>query len=86
MPASSPASCRWPIWSQNALKVAQSIAEKSQLAVMAAKEAVNRSQEMPLSEGLLYERRQFQALFATEDQKEGMAAFLAKRPAVFQDK
>ncbi|MEO8240658.1 MAG: enoyl-CoA hydratase-related protein [bacterium] len=69
-----------------ALKVAHTIAQKSALAMMAAKEAVNRAQEMPLSEGLLYERRQFHAMFATDDQKEGMAAFLAKRPAVFQDK
>jgi len=68
------------------LKAAATIAAKSTLAVMAAKEAVNRAQETPLSEGLLHERRLFQALFATEDQKEGMAAFLEKRPAQFKDR
>ena len=68
-----------------ALKVAQTIAQKSALAVMAAKESVNRAQETSLSEGLLFERRQFQALFATQDQKEGMAAFIEKRPAHFTD-
>lgn len=65
---------------------AQKIAEKSQLSVMATKEAVNRSYEVPLAEGLLYERRLFHALFATEDQKEGMGAFLEKREAQFRDK
>ncbi len=65
---------------------AQKISEKSQLSVMATKEAVNRSYEVPLAEGLLYERRLFHALFATEDQKEGMAAFLEKRAAQFRDK
>ncbi len=69
-----------------ALKVATLIAARPALAVMAAKEAVNRAQETTLAEGLLFERRLFQSLFATEDQKEGMAAFLAKRPAVFTDK
>ena len=51
---------------------------------MMAKEAVNRAYESPLSEGMLFERRLFHSLFATEDQKEGMAAFLEKRPARFQ--
>ncbi|MGB8815434.1 MAG: enoyl-CoA hydratase-related protein, partial [Paracoccaceae bacterium] len=69
-----------------ALKVAATIAAKPSLAVMAAKESVNRSMETTLSEGLLHERRLFHALFATEDQKEGMAAFIAKRPAQFRDK
>ena len=68
------------------LKVAQTIAAKSTFAVMAAKEAVNRAQETTLAEGLLFERRLFQSLFATQDQKEGMAAFIAKRPAQFRDK
>lgn len=68
-----------------ALKVATAIAAKSALAVMAAKEAVNRSQETTLAEGLLYERRQFHAMFGTQDQKEGMAAFIDKRPAKFRD-
>lgn len=69
-----------------AVKTASTIAAKSALAVMASKEAVNRSQETALSEGLLFERRQFHAMFGTEDQKEGMAAFIAKRPAQFSDK
>jgi enoyl-CoA hydratase len=69
-----------------AIKAATTIAQKSWLAVMAAKEAVNRSQEGSLSDGLLFERRQFQALFGTEDQKEGMAAFVEKRAARFADK
>lgn len=66
--------------------VAERIAAKSQVAVMAAKEAVNRAFETPLSEGLRFERRLFQSLFATMDQKEGMAAFLQKREARFRDK
>ena len=69
-----------------ALKTAATIAAKSQLAVMAAKEAVNRAAETTLREGILHERRLFHALFATQDQKEGMAAFVEKRPAVFTDK
>jgi enoyl-CoA hydratase len=68
-----------------AVKTATTIAAKSALAVMAAKEAVNRSQETALSEGLLFERRQFHAMFGTDDQKEGMAAFIEKRPAQFRD-
>lgn len=65
---------------------ARKIAAKSQLAVMAAKEAVHRADETTLAEGVLFERRLFQALFATEDQKEGMQSFLEKRPAVFRDR
>lgn len=68
-----------------ALKVAQGIAAKSALAVRAVKESVNRALELPLSEGLRFERRLFHASFATEDQKEGMQAFLEKRPAQFKD-
>jgi len=56
------------------------------IAVMAVKEAVNRSYEVPLREGLLFERRVFHSLFATEDQKEGMAAFAEKRQAQFRDR
>ena len=67
-----------------ALGAAAAIASYSLASVMMAKEAVNRAAEMPLSEGLLYERRLFHALFATQDQKEGMAAFLEKRPAQFR--
>jgi enoyl-CoA hydratase len=65
---------------------AQKIAEKSLLSSIAAKEAVNRAYETTLSEGLLFERRLFHSLFATEDQKEGMAAFGEKREAQFRDK
>ena len=69
-----------------AMSAAQKIAEKSLISSMAAKEAVNRSYEVTLSEGLLFERRLFHSLFATEDQKEGMAAFMEKREAQFRDK
>jgi len=69
-----------------AQSVAQKIAEKSMLTAMAVKEAVNRAEETSLREGLLVERRLFHSLFATEDQSEGMAAFLEKREAKFRDK
>ena len=69
-----------------AMGVARKIAEKSQVAVMTVKEAVNRSYETTLREGLLFERRVFHALFATEDQKEGMQAFLEKREPQFRDR
>jgi enoyl-CoA hydratase/carnithine racemase len=69
-----------------ALAVAAKIAEKSALAVMATKEAVNRAYETPLSEGVRFERRLFHALFATEDQKEGMEAFVDKRQPQFKDR
>ncbi|HET7764786.1 MAG TPA: enoyl-CoA hydratase [Burkholderiales bacterium] len=67
-----------------ALAVAAQIAEFSLPSVMMAKEAVNRAYEAPLSEGILFERRLFHALFATEDQKEGMAAFVEKRKPKFR--
>ena len=54
--------------------------------VLAAKEAVNAAFEMPLAEGIRFERRVFHSLFATADQKEGMAAFIAKRPPKFENK
>ena len=66
-----------------ALKTAEKIASLSLPAVMMAKESVNRAFESGLSEGVRFERRLFHAMFATEDQKEGMAAFIAKRPANF---
>jgi enoyl-CoA hydratase len=69
-----------------ARKIGLAIAQKSRLSVLAAKEAVSRAQETPLREGLLAERRLFHALFATEDQKEGMAAFLEKRTPEFRDR
>ena len=69
-----------------AMAAAKGIAAKSMVAVRAVKESVNRSYETTLREGVLFERRLFNALFATEDQKEGMAAFLEKRPAAFRDR
>lgn len=69
-----------------ALKTAAKIAAKSAISVRAAKESVNRADESTLHEGLLHERRLFHAMFATEDQKEGMAAFLEKRAAKFSDR
>ncbi|MCC6303986.1 MAG: enoyl-CoA hydratase [Rhodobacteraceae bacterium] len=71
---------------EEAMAAAQKIAEKSALTVMAVKEAVNRSYETTLREGVLFERRLFHALFATEDQKEGMRAFLEKREPQFRDR
>jgi len=67
-----------------ALAAAERIAEFSLPSVMMAKEAVNRAYESPLAEGMLFERRVFHALFATEDQKEGMAAFVEKRKPKFK--
>ena len=69
-----------------ALAAAAQIAEFSLPSVMMAKEAVNRAFELPLTEGMLFERRLFHALFATEDQKEGMAAFVEKRKPKFKHK
>ena len=66
--------------------IAQKIAEKSMLTTVAIKESVNRSYETTLSEGVLFERRVFHSLFATEDQKEGMQAFVEKREPQFRDK
>jgi len=67
-----------------AMKLAETIAAMSLPALIAAKEAVNRAFETPLAEGIRFERRVFHMLFATEDQKEGMAAFAEKRPAKFK--
>ena len=67
-----------------ATKLAERIAGLSAPAVAAAKDAVNRAVETTLTEGVRFERRIFQGLFATEDQKEGMAAFVEKRPAQFR--
>jgi enoyl-CoA hydratase len=69
-----------------ALKVAALIAKKSLPIAMMVKESVNRAFEVSLSEGVRFERRVFHAAFATQDQKEGMAAFIAKREAEFQGK
>ena len=69
---------------EEALSAAAQMAQYSLPALMAAKEAINRAFESPLSEGVLFERRTFHSLFATEDQKEGMAAFVEKRKPVFK--
>jgi enoyl-CoA hydratase len=71
---------------EEALKAAERIASFSRPSVLMAKEAVNRTYEMTLSEGLRYERRLFHSLFATEDQKEGMAAFVDKRTPSFKNR
>ncbi len=67
----------------DALDTAQTIACKSLVATAAIKEEINVAQETTLSQGLLFERRRFHALFASEDQKEGMAAFMEKREPNF---
>jgi enoyl-CoA hydratase len=69
-----------------AMKVAETIALMSLPSVMSAKEAVNRAFEVSLADGVLFERRVFQALFATDDQKEGMKAFVEKRKADWKNK
>ena len=69
-----------------ALAAATTISEYSLPAVMMAKEAVNRAYETTLAEGVHFERRMFHSLFATEDQKEGMAAFVEKRKPAFKNK
>jgi len=71
---------------EEALAAAAQIAEFSLPSVMMAKESVNRAFESPLAEGMLFERRLFHALFATEDQKEGMAAFVERRKPKFRHK
>ena len=63
-----------------ALKVAETIAAMAPLAAIAVKEMVNAAFEMPLNQGIRFERRLFHGLFGTEDQKEGMTAFVEKRP------
>ena len=68
-----------------ATKVAETIASMSLPSVMLAKEAINRAFESSLAEGVRFERRVFHTLFATKDQKEGMAAFINKRPPQFQN-
>jgi enoyl-CoA hydratase len=70
---------------EEALKVAETIASMSLPSVLAAKEAVNRAFETSLAEGIRFERRIFHSLFATGDQKEGMSAFVEKRPAKFKN-
>jgi len=69
-----------------ALKVAETIASMSLPSMLAAKEAVNRAFETAQSEGIRFERRIFHSLFATRDQKEGMTAFIEKRPPKFENR
>ena len=71
---------------EEAMSAAAKIAEKSMVTATAVKEAVNRSQEVGLADGLLFEKRLFHALFATEDRREGMDAFVEKRTPQFRDK
>jgi enoyl-CoA hydratase len=71
---------------EEALKLAGKIAEMSLPVAMMVKEAVNRAYETTLAEGIRFERRLFHSTFATDDQKEGMAAFVDKRPPVFKNR
>jgi enoyl-CoA hydratase len=71
---------------EEALAAGAAIAQFSLPAVMMAKEAVQRAYEAPLAEGLLFERRLFHSLFASADQKEGMIAFIEKRPPRFENR
>ena len=71
---------------EDALRTAEKIAGMSRPAVLMAKEAVNRSQEISLAEGLRFERRLFHSTFAVEDRKEGMEAFAEKRSAQFKNR
>ena len=68
------------------MRTAQKIAELSLPIVMMAKESVNRAFETTLAEGVRFERRLFHSAFATEDQKEGMAAFVEKRKPAFKNR
>jgi enoyl-CoA hydratase len=72
------------LYLDEAVKLAREVAQLSPIAVKLAKEAVLKAYDSPLSEGLEFERKNFYMLFATEDQKEGMAAFVEKRPAYFK--
>ncbi len=71
---------------EEAVKTAQTIAEMSRPIAMMTKESVNRAYETTLAEGVRFERRLFHSMFATQDQKEGMAAFAEKRKAAFKNK
>ena len=74
------------IYMQEAMKLAKEIAEMSPIAVQLAKESVNKAYDTFLQEGLHFERKNFYMLFASEDQKEGMAAFVEKRKPEFKGK
>ena len=68
-----------------AIKLGERIGKFSQIAVAMCKEAINMSAELPLSHGLRYEKKLFHSSFATDDKREGMAAFLEKRKPAFTD-
>jgi len=72
------------LYLEEAVKLAREVAQQSPLAIRLAKEAVLKAYDSPLSEGLEFERKNFYLLFATEDQKEGMAAFVEKRAPDFK--
>ena len=72
------------LYLEEAVKLAQEVAQLSPIAVKLAKEAVLKAYDSSLSEGLEFERKNFYMLFATDDQKEGMAAFVEKRSADFK--
>ena len=74
------------VYLQEAKRLAAQIAEKGPIALQLAKEAVNKAFDAPLQEGLVFERKNFYTLFSTEDQKEGMAAFVEKRKPKFKGK
>lgn len=74
------------LYLEEAVKLAREVAQQSPLAIRLAKEAVLKAYDSPLSEGLEFERKNFYLLFATEDQKEGMAAFVEKRAPDFKGK
>jgi enoyl-CoA hydratase len=74
------------VYLQEAKRLALQIAEKGPVALQLAKEAVNKAFDAPLQEGLVFERKNFYTLFSTEDQKEGMAAFVEKRKPRFRGK
>jgi enoyl-CoA hydratase len=71
---------------KEALQLAKEIAQMSPIAVQLGKEAINRSFETQLDEGLAFERKNFYMTFASQDQKEGMNAFIEKRTAEFKGK
>jgi enoyl-CoA hydratase len=71
---------------EEARTAAKKIAGQSQPIAMMTKETINAAYETTLSQGLRFERRLFHSMFATEDQKEGMSAFVAKRPADFKNR
>ena len=68
------------------IEIAKKISDKSLTSILAIKEAINISYETNLSSGINFERRKFHSLFSTEDQKEGMAAFVEKRTPKFSDR